>query len=124
VGGFGVEVYGHLNDLLAPTGGTADSHYRLAVQLLSGSTPLVTERDTRVRRYDFILNARYELSELGTRRVLDQGTARSVTSYNIVEAADFASLAAERGAGRQAAREVSREIVDRLSLYFDGRLAR
>jgi hypothetical protein len=121
-GGSGVEVFDQLNDLLAPEGRNADRHYRLGVELSPGSTPLVTERDTQVRRFNFVLTARYELSELGTGRTLDEGTARSVTSYNIVEAADFASLVAKRGAGSQAAREVSREIVNRLSLYFDRRL--
>ena len=124
-GELGPELADSLDQALAPLGrGDGGARFRLGVALSQGSTPLVIERDTKVRRYDFLLSARYTLSEAGTGTVVDTGEVRSVTSYNVVESADYATLVAEQSAGRQAAREVSREIIDRLSLYFDSARAR
>ena len=120
-GALGPELAESLEQALAPRGrGDGGARFHLGVALSQGSTPLITERDTKVRRYDFLLSARYTLSEAGTGTVLESGEVRSVTSYNVIESADYATLVAEQSAGRQAAREVSREIIDRLSLYFHG----
>jgi LPS-assembly lipoprotein len=119
LGDLGPDLADLLEQELAPRGGDARTRYRLSVILNENTTALVTERDTLVRRYDFRLNARYVLAESGSGSVLHQGDVRTVTSYNIVESADFATLVAEQSAGRRAAREIGRKIVERLTLYFD-----
>lgn len=119
LGDLGPELADLLEQDLAPRGAAERSQYRLGVTLYEGITALVTERDTLVRRYDFQLDAHYVLAESGSGTVLEQGDVRTVTSYNIVESADFATLVAEQSAGRRAAREIGRKIVERLTLYFD-----
>ncbi len=121
LGNLGPDLADLLNQDLARRGADERPQYRLSITLSEGITALVTERDTLVRRYDFHLNARYVLAESGSGTVLDQAAVRTVTSYNIVESADFATLVAEQSAGRRAAREIGRKIVERLTLYFDRR---
>ncbi len=115
----GVELRNQILGNLAPSSADIPSRYRLAIQLSHNKIPLITEEDSKISRFDFVLTARYELTAKDTGTVLADGSVSSATSYNIVEAADFASLVAEQSAGKQAAREASREIVTRISLYFD-----
>ena len=115
----GAELRTQILGNLAPAGAMASTRYQLAIQLSSSKIPRITEQDSRISRFDFVLTANYSLTDKESGATLDEGSVRSATSYNIVEAADFASLVAEQSAGKQAAREASREIVTRLSLYFD-----
>lgn len=115
----GVELRNQILTNLAPSNNDTPARYRLAIQVTRSKVPLITEEDSQISRFDLVLIASYELVAKDTGTVLDDGSVRSATSYNIVEAADFASLVAEQSAGKQAAREASREIVTRISLYFD-----
>ena len=103
---------------LAPKRSDNVPRYRLVVQLSKGSIPLVTEKDSQVSRFDYFLAATYSLQPTAGEGTLDSGSVRTLTSYNIVQGADYAALVAEKSAGREAAREVSRKIVNRLALYF------
>ena len=115
----GVELRNQILTNLAPPNSDIPTRYRLAIQVSRSKVPLITEEDSQISRFDLVLVASYQLVKKDTGAVLDGGSVRSATSYNIVEAADFASLVAEQSAGKQAAREASREIVTRISLYFD-----
>ena len=119
IGNLGPDLADLLDRELAPRGAAEKSRYRLSVLLAEGREALVIEQDTLVRRYDFRLDARYVLSESGSGTVLDQGALRAVTSYNIIESAVYATLVAEQRAGRHAASEIGRKILERLTLYFD-----
>lgn len=116
---FGVELRNQILGNLASPGADTPTRYQLAIQVTRSKIPLITEVDSQISRFDLVLTASFELTANATGTVLVDGTVRSATSYNIIEAADFASLVAEQSAGKQAAREASREIVTRLSLYFD-----
>ena len=94
-------------------------HYILVIQLSNDNIPLVTERDSQIRRFDYALTATYQLIAKSDGAVLHHGKSRILSSYNIIESADLASLVAEQSAGQQAAKEIGREIVTGLSLYFD-----
>lgn len=115
----GVELRNLILSNIASSAIDVPTRYQLAIQLSRDKIPLITEPDSQISRFDFVLTANYSLIAKETGTVLATGSVRSATSYNIVEAADFASLVAEQSAGKQAAREASREIVTRLSLYFD-----
>ncbi len=115
----GVELRNQILSNLAPISADTPPRYRLAIQLNRNKIPLITEENSQISRFDLVLTASYELVATDTGTVLASGSVSSATSYNIVESADFASLVAEQSAGKQAAREASREIVTRISLYFD-----
>jgi hypothetical protein len=121
IGNLGPTLADFLDQELAPRGTAEKSRYRLSVLLTEGKEALVIEDNTLVRRYDFNLSVRYVLSESGSGTVLAQGDLRTVTSYNIVESAEYATLIAEQRAGRRATRQIGHKILERLTLYFDRR---
>lgn len=114
----GVVVYNHLRDSINPKGQSASPTYRLAVELQSASRGLVTEKDSQIRRFDLLLFANYELLDHKGGAVFFQGEARGVASYNVVEDANFATLAARQDAGERAAKLVSDQIVQSLGLFL------
>ncbi len=115
----GVELRNQILTNLGTPNANTPVRYLLAIQVSKNKIPLITEEDSQISRFDLVLVASYKLVAKDSGTVLDGGSVTSATSYNIVEAADFASLVAEQSAGKQAAREASREIVTRISLYFD-----
>lgn len=114
----GPALHDALAENLAPTASDTGPRYRLAVQLSTSRQAQVTAEDTLTRRFDLLVTARYSLTERGTGASLDDGSVSSTASYNIIDSEPFATLVAEQSAGRQAARELGREIVNRLALYF------
>ena len=119
----GVVMRNRVRDNLARHDASEIVRYILVIQLSSDNIPSITERDSQIRRFDYALTATYQLKAKSDGAVLHRDSFRIVSSYNIIDSANLASLIAEQSAGRQAAKEISREIVTGLSLYFD-RLAR
>ncbi len=115
----GYEVYNLLRDALTPRGAPAAPLYSLAVELKTDTTPLITERDSQIRRFDLNVRARYSLFDIASGGEIHGGAYRATASYNVVESASFATRMAEEDAARKAAREVSRGIATALSLYFE-----
>ncbi len=118
-GRMGHEVYNQLRDILNPRGAPATPRYTLAVELSTDTTPLITERDSQIRRFDLNVRARYSLFDIATGGRMHSGAYRATASYNVVESAAFATRMAEEDAARKAAREVSRGIATALALYFE-----
>lgn len=116
---YGVELRNHILDTMPLPSLAEKPRYRLAIELSTRKVALITARDARARRFDMIMLADFQLRATETGATVTRGTARAEVGYNILDEEDFANLIAERNAGRQAAREVSREIVSRLALYFD-----
>ena len=115
----GYEVYNQLRDNLNPRGVPATPLYSLAVQLTTDTTPLITERDSQIRRFDVTVRARYSLFDIATGGQMHSGAYRATASYNVLENTVFATRMAEEDAARKAAREVSRGITTALALYFE-----
>ena len=115
----GYEVYNQLRDILNPRGVPATPLYSLSVELKTNTTPLITERNSLIRRFDLTVRARYILFDIATGGQMHSGAYRATASYNVVESAAFATRMAEEDAARKAAREVSRGIATALSLYFE-----
>ncbi len=115
----GYEVYNLLRDSLTPRGAPTAPRYSLAVELSTDTTPLITERDSQIRRFDLNVRARYSLFDIATGGQMHSGAYRATASYNVVESAAFATRMAEEDAARKAAREVSRGIATALALYFE-----
>jgi len=115
----GVVMRNRVRDNLARHDADTIVRYILVIQLYGDSLPLITERDSQIRRFDYALTANYQLIAKSDGALLHKGNYRIVSSYNIIDTADLASLVAEQSAGQQAAKEISREIVTGVSLYFD-----
>lgn len=112
-------LHNDLLDRINPAGRPADPHYTLAVNIsvFREETGIqITEQATRAR---LTVNANYTLSDNRTRKLLTNGSERSVNSFNILDS-QFAALNAERDAGARAVREIADSIKARLALYFEG----
>ncbi len=91
--------------------------YELMVVATENAQQLAVQIDATVTRYNYRLNGRYLLRNLDSQEVI-QGSARAITSYNIVSS-QYSTLFAERTAREKAARllaeEIERDILLRLA---------
>ncbi len=91
--------------------------YELTVVARERAQRLAVQIDATVTRYNYRLNGRYLLRDLETQRVY-RGSAKAITSYNIVSS-QYSTLFAERAAREKAARllaeEIERDILLRLA---------
>ncbi len=100
-------VVGALTDRIAVKNGeTAD--YELTVSAKERAERLAVQIDATVTRYNYRLNANYTLINLRTGKKIT-GSAKAVTSYNIVSS-QYSTLFAERAAREKAARTLAEEI--------------
>jgi len=115
----GQQMHNLLRDRLNPTGQPRAPGYRLEVQLNESREELGIRKDETATRANLILSASFILSEIGSSRVLLQGTTSSVNSYNILTS-QFATTFSENDARGRALRELSDDIRTRLGIYFSG----
>ena len=92
--------------------------YRLVIGLKEDELDLGIRRDATVTRGQIKMTATYQLLEVATGAVADQGTARSVSSYNVVES-DFGTFVSRADAQARALQDLSEDITLRLALRLD-----
>jgi LPS-assembly lipoprotein len=90
--------------------------YELTVNASEVAERLAVQIDATVTRYNYRLNANYALLNLRTGKKI-KGSAKAVTSYNIVSS-QYSTLFAERTAREKAARTLAEEIERELLLQF------
>ncbi|NWH08168.1 MAG: hypothetical protein HXY22_05910 [Alphaproteobacteria bacterium] len=112
-GRVGLEVRNNLIEILNPAGEPASPAYRLVVTLGELRQGLLVRSDASVTRYNYQLSGKYELRDAKTDKVMQQGEARAIAAYNVVES-QFATYSAEKDAESRAARELAQEIRLRL----------
>ncbi len=108
-------VRNELSDQLAPVSGDA-ARYRLVVRLddrIEGFGVIANDIITRERRS---LRARYQLVDIVTGETVLDATAGSDAGIDVVSS-EYATIAAENTALENLSREVSSQIVTRLSLF-------
>lgn len=110
----------YLIDELNPAGLAAAPAYTLAIQTDTAENALLIQLDDTITRFDLSYAAEFQLQRKADGAVLYRSAVRRVASYN-VRGEPFATRVASQDAERRAAREVSREIGTRLSLYFAAR---
>ena len=82
--------------------------YELVIQANESADRLAVQIDATVTRYNYRLRARYWVIDHETGKRV-RGTARAITSYNIVNS-QYSTLFAEKAAVEKAARELAEEI--------------
>lgn len=117
-GRLGQVLHNDLRDRINPQGAPGRPRYRLEVQVFRFKEGLAIKKDEEITRSNLRLTATFVLSDYRSGERLLEGSARSTGSFNLVRS-DFANLVAERDAERRVAREISEQILTRLSLYFD-----
>ena len=100
---------------LTPYGAPDAPSYSLNISISETSRNLGVRKDTTETRTDLIVKASFKLIELSTKKVVFVGSARSVISYNILDA-DFATMSVMTDAKKRAAKDLATEIRSRLSV--------
>jgi LPS-assembly lipoprotein len=91
--------------------------HQLNVTLTSLEEKLGLQKDATTTRARLTLSTSYALVDTATGKTVFSNSARSVVSYNILDA-QYATLASKENAYDRALRELSDMIVGRLLLYF------
>ncbi len=97
--------------------GPARARYSLSIKLTESLTNLSIRKDEVATRANLTMSARFTITELdGTRRRFS-GSARSVSSYNILKS-DFAKLSAREDAQRRAVTQLALQLRERISAWL------
>jgi LPS-assembly lipoprotein len=114
-----VQIQNELRFSFTGGGGAAPPTHRLQVQI-AGSRQVVSA--TAVTGLpvieNFVLNATYILTEIGTNRPVLTGRATTTVSYDPAGTQRFARISGMQDAERRAARVISENVSTRLASYF------
>lgn len=111
-----LDVRNSLIDLLSAHG-RADPAYRLDVVLTESLQGIAVQQDATTTRFNYLLNATYELHDNKSAELACVGSARIVSAYNVVDS-EFATVTSRRNAETRAAQTISERIKLRLSVHF------
>lgn len=117
----GQQLHNLLRDRLNPLGQPTQPDYFLRIQVRERENKLGVRVDETATRANLLIEARYTLIRAGSSAVLTSGVARSLTSYNLLEAEfEFATVVSANDARERGLREVADELQQRLAAYFAG----
>jgi LPS-assembly lipoprotein len=111
-----------LTNQLTPNGQPRSPAYVLSVSVTESQQDLAVRRDATATRANLIITASFKLREVQSDEIVLSGAARSVNSYNILDA-DFATLSAESDSRRRASRDLATEIRSRLGIFLSQQTA-
>lgn len=104
---------GNLQGVNKPT----QAVYRLKVKVDQYLQGIAVANDATVTRYNYTLNANYELSDIRTNRVVKSGIETTLSAYDVVTS-PYATLVAEQDAQKRGAQDIAYRIQIELSAYF------
>ena len=116
----GYELRNSLIDSLNGASKPGEAAYRLRVTVDQYLQGIAVENDATVTRYNYTLNANYELTDLRTNKVVKTGIERTLSAYDVVTS-PYATLVAEQDAQRRGASDIAYRIRIDLSTYFANR---
>jgi LPS-assembly lipoprotein len=93
------------------------AQYRLAVTVEQYIQGIAVETNSAITRYNYTLNAHYELSEVHGGKVLRSGVETTLSAYDVV-ASPYATEAAQQDAQKRGAGDVAYRIQLALAAYF------
>jgi hypothetical protein len=91
-----------ISDRIHPSLTSTSKRYDLVIQLTESESARFIRQDGTAARGDFIYNSVYSLTDTHTNQVIDRGSIKRISSYNIADSADYATYvtledARERG---------------------------
>ncbi len=116
-GRVGQIVRNHLLDKVSPKGLPANVTYQLSVYITEQKENLAIDKSNTTNRNNLTLKANYTLLDSMGKKTIYKGTAKAISSYNIVDS-DFANLSAQKNAQKRSAIVLSEEIHRQLSVYL------
>jgi LPS-assembly lipoprotein len=113
----GQQVRNNLISTMSPPGQESASRYRLELDPIASLRDIFVQPDSDITRQNYSLKVRFALYDSGTNRLVHNGSAFSIVSYDRVES-EFANVRALRAAEIQAARVVSDDIRTALAAFL------
>ncbi len=105
-----------ISDLQA-TSKPGQAAYRLKVTIDQYLQGIAVATNAVVTRYNYTLDAHYELSDMRTNKVIKTGTEETLSAYDVV-ASPYATLVAQHDAQKRGADDVAYRIRIDLSAFF------
>jgi LPS-assembly lipoprotein len=95
--------------------------YSLSITVTERKEELAIKKSEIATRANLTFQTQFSVINKTTKRKITSGTNRVITSYNILTSS-FAGLMAEKDARKRAAREISRDILTKISVSFKSNL--
>jgi LPS-assembly lipoprotein len=113
----GYELRNSLIDNLSAAVKPAEATYRLKVTIDQYLQGIAVANNATITRYNYTLNANYELSDVHTNKVVKSGIERTLSAYDVVTS-PYATLVAQQDAQKRGAADVANRIQIDLAAYF------
>jgi LPS-assembly lipoprotein len=114
----GQELRNNLFDILTPQGIPNNPLWDVAIVLSESEQKISLKQTSFATRINLNVNAQYHFKYLGNdKSYAFDGTAKSISSYNILDS-DYANLIAKRNARSRAAKNLSIDIARQLALWM------
>lgn len=113
----GQQVRNNLISTMRPPGQESPSRFRLELDPTETQRDIFVQPNAEVTRQNYTLRVRFALYDAGSNKLVHDGSAFSIVSYDRV-ASEFANVRALRSAESQAARVVSDDIRTALAAYL------
>lgn len=94
------------------------TRYALSFQIIENTRNLVIQRNDTSTRAQLVSSANYQLTDTESKKVIDQGTIRAVSSYNILPS-QYATLVSQNDARDRNVRELADKITTRMAVVLE-----
>ncbi len=123
----GYELRNSLIDLLEASASPSQAIYQLNVTLHESRQGVAVQTNSAITRYNYTLDARYQLIDARTGNVMTSGHQSSLSAYNVMPTSStsaYSTLMARQDARKRAAEDIAQRIRLDLGVYFSQNAAR
>jgi len=113
----GYDLRNALIDNLSAAPKPQEAAYRLKVTIEEYLQGIAVANNAAVTRYNYTLNANYELTDVHTNSVVKSGIERTLSGYDVVTS-PYATLVAQQDAQKRGAEDIANRIQIDLAAYF------
>jgi LPS-assembly lipoprotein len=113
----GYDLRNSLIDNLEAASRPQQATYRLRVTVDQYLQGIAVQNNATVTRYNYTLNANYELSDIHTNKIVKTGSERTLSAYDVVTS-PYATLVAQQAAQKRGAIDIASRIQIDLSAFF------
>ncbi len=113
----GYEMRNALIDLLHGASRSEQAQYRLSITIRQIVQGIAIQNDASITRYNYSLQADYNLTDRKTGRSIKSGSESTIAPYDVV-ASPYATEVAEHNAQKSGAHDLASRIQVELAVYF------
>ena len=114
----GYDLRNSLMDNLSAAPKPQAAAYRLKVTIEQYLQGIAVANNATVTRYNYTMNANYELSDIHTNKVIKSGIERTLSAYDVVTS-PYATLVAQQDAQKRGAEDIASRIQIDIAAYFE-----